>query len=208
MPFRKHQTATEGTSAIPEPRALPELLSLLSGPLAEQRQSAIRALVAYPAAALFLCRRLRIEEDAASREALTTTLMRIGGPDVIDGVVPLLRHENASVRQAVSEILAELPQDLFPHIETLLDTPDADMRIAVAATLRGADHAGSEAWALAILKDESDVNVVATALEILNEAGTSNALDMLATVAARFADEPSICFAVDVVRARIQRNMQ
>jgi hypothetical protein len=54
-----------------------------------------------------------------------------------------------------------------------------------------------------VIATEPHVNVCATALDLLSELGTAKALVSLASLKARFADEPYIQFAANLALRRI-----
>jgi HEAT repeat protein len=178
-------------------RDLPGLLLQLASDDVNERRWAARDLAQHAvAAAPALCQRLEAEPDRATREAIAISLTKIGGETVVSGLLPLLRSDDAALRNGVIDILKELPGDVAPHMETLLDDPNPDVRIFVVNVLEALRHPKVEDWLIAVISMDPNVNVVATALDLLGEVGTEAALPALGSVLKRFPGETFIDFAV------------
>jgi len=179
-------------------RDLPGLLLQLGSDDVNERRWAARDLAQHAAAAApALCQRLEAEPDRATREAIAISLAKIGGAEVVSGLLPLLRSDDAALRCSVIDVLKELPKDVAPQMEALLDDPNPDVRIFVVNVLEALRHPKVEDWLIAVIRMDPNVNVVATALDLLGEVGTESALPALDTVPKRFPDEPFIAFAVN-----------
>ena len=205
MALRKSQRDSRPPTVEPS-RTLPELLLPIDSPTPAERQAAIMALAGHPISAPVLCQRLEVEDDTASREGLAIALIRIGGPVVVSGLLPYLKSDAAVLRNIVIDILKELPAEVAPHMESLLDDPDSDVRIFVINVLEALRHPNVESWLIAVIRIDAHVNVVATALDLLSEVGTEASLSALQSVRARFPDEPFIIFAATNALERIQRS--
>jgi HEAT repeat protein len=184
-------------------RDLPGLLLQLSSSDTRERGWAARDLVQHPAAVHALCQQLETEPDKATREAISITLAKIGGDAVVSGLLPLLRSDDAALRNGVIDILKELPGDVAPHMEALLDDPNPDVRIFVVNVLEALRHPKVEDWLIAVISMDPHVNAVASALDLLGEVGTESALPALGNVVKRFPDEPFVAFAVNNAIQRI-----
>jgi hypothetical protein len=57
---------------------------------------------------------------------------------------------------------------------------------------------------MAVIENDTHVNVCATALDLLSEVGTIASLSALQKLKARFSDEPYITFSADLAIKRIQ----
>jgi hypothetical protein len=57
-----------------------------------------------------------------------------------------------------------------------------------------------------VIDADAHVNVCATAVDLLSEVGTAWALEPLARLKARFAEEPYIQFAADLALRRIHED--
>jgi len=191
-----------------EPRDYPRdtegLIEQLQDPDPSVRRWAARDLAIHPDAVPELCQHLARERDLSVREVMFTTLGCLGGDDVIDGLVPLLRSEDANLRNGAIEVLAELPEEVGPHIEVLLRDADADVRIFTLNLMNDLRHPQVGQWLANVLTHDPHVNVVAAALEVLAEVGTPQAAHAPQLARQRFADDPFIGFAADLAQQRIE----
>jgi hypothetical protein len=167
------------------------------------RRWAARDLGTHPQAAAALCARLALEPDASVREVLFTSAARLGGVEVVRALLPLLRSEEAALRNGAIEVLAGLHEAVAPHIEALLHDADTDVRIFTVNLLGDLQHPRVPQWLAQVLLHDPAVNVVGAALEVLVEVGTPDALPALQAAAERFADDAYIGFAVELARGRI-----
>ncbi len=184
-------------------RDLQGLLRQLEDGQAKARRWAARDLAAHPEAAQPLCRQLSVEPDASTREAILASLLTIGTSEVVDGLVRLLRSDDAALRNGAIDVLRQLPEAVAPHMETLLSDSDPDVRIFALDILQGLTHPKVTEWLAAVLTGEEHPNVVATAVDRAAEIGTPEMAAMLEKVAARFPTEPFIRFSVDTALDRI-----
>lgn len=192
------------------PRDTRGLLAQLQDPDPEVRRWAARDLAQCPEAGMAatvtvtLGRLLARETDASVREALFTSLCTLGGTAAVDAFLPLLRSEDAALRNGAIEGLACLPDVAGPRIDALLQDPDADVRIFTVNLLGCLRHPQVGAWLGQVLLQENAVNVVGAAVEVITEVGTAAHLAALDAAGARFADDPFIAFAIDLARTRIE----
>lgn len=186
------------------PRDLDGLCAQLADPDAGVRRWAARDLAIHPQAAPRLAARLDAESDASVRAVLFSSLAQIGGPAVVDAVLPLLRSEDAMLRNGAIELLAGLPDAVAPRIEALLADADSDVRIFSVNLLGQLPHPRVPYWLAQVLQRETEANVVGAALEVLAEVGGPELAQPLRQTMARFADEPYITFAAELVLQRIE----
>jgi len=104
------------------------LLCQLDSDIASERRWAARDLAQYPKSAGTLLAALPVESEHAVREALFDTLQQIGGEAVILGLIPLLRAENAELRNGAIEVMQSMPTEIADHIMELLNDRDSDVR--------------------------------------------------------------------------------
>jgi len=206
MGLRKTSTST-GLRRV-EPRDYDRdaagLIHQLNDPDSGARRWAARDLADFPEAAEALARRLADETDNSVREVICTALTRIGGAAVVEGVEPLLRSEDANLRNSAIEVLSALPQAVGPRIEALLHDEDVDVRIFAVNLLGELKHPEVPDWLKQVLHSDTHVNVVAAAIEVLAEVGSAKALPALQEARKRFADDPFIGFAADLAQQRIE----
>lgn len=186
------------------PRDVEGLLLQLSAGDAEQRRWAARDLAGVREAVPLLGARLPAEPDPRVREALFTTLAATGGTAAVDALMPLLRSEDAQLRNGAIEALAGMPMAVAPRIAALLRDADADVRIFTVNLLGELRHEQVVPWLLQVLRGEREVNVVAAAIEVLAEVGSPEHVAPLREAAQRYPDDPFIAFAADTAAARIE----
>jgi len=184
------------------PRDYAGLVQELDAPRADVRRWAAKDLGDHPQAVPDLCGRLASEGDGAVRDGILSSLVRIGGTAVIDGVVPLLRSEDAGLRNGVIEVLKALPDDTAERIAALLRDPDPDVRIFAINVLESLRHPGVEAWLIEVLEGDDHENVCTTAIDLLAEVGTPVSVPVLQAVRHRF-DSEFVRFACALALTRI-----
>ena len=210
----KKSTEAAGLRRV-EPRAYPRDLQGLVAQLADGdpavRRWAARDLAAEAEAevAPWLCARLNEEADASVRAVLFTSLSQLGhqaggGGAVVRGTLPLLRSEDAALRNGAIELLAGLPEAVAPHMEALLNDADGDVRIFSVNLLVDLPHPRVPQWLAHVLVHDEAVNVVAAALDVIAEAGGRESLPAVQAAKARFAADPFIGFAADFALERIE----
>jgi hypothetical protein len=185
------------------PRHAAGLIEQLADADAGVRRWAARDLAAHPQAAAALCERLAIEADASVRSVLFTSAARLGGSAVVSALLPLLRSEDAGLRNGAIEVLSGQREVVAPHIEALLHDADADVRIFTVNLLGDLQHPRVLHWLTQVLLEDEAVNVVGAALEVLAEVGTPDSLPALRAAAARFAGDAYIEFAAEMAGERI-----
>jgi len=176
----------------------------LRDPDISTRRWAARDLVDHPQLARALCDHLAQEGDVSVREVMFTALGQIGGALVVQGLLPLLRSEDANLRNGAIETLASLPNDVGPSIDALLQDADVDVRIFTVNLLGDLRHPRLPEWLGLALKQDTHVNVVAAALEVAAEVGGGPLLAAVKAARSRFADDPFIGFAADLAQQRIE----
>lgn len=186
------------------PRDLAGLLAQLGSADAERRRWAARDLAVHPQAAHALGDALARESDAGVRYALFTSLSTLADADSVDVLLPLLRSEDAGLRNGAIEALAEMPQAVAPRVQALLHDADADVRIFAVNLLADLRHPLVPDWLAQVLAEEAQVNVVAAAIEALAEAGSPRHVAALRAAAARFGADPFLGFAAQMAIDRIE----
>jgi HEAT repeat protein len=168
------------------------------------RRWAARDLAAFAEAAPRLCAQLAVEPEASVRAVLFSSAAMLGGTGVVEGLLPLLRSEDAALRNGAIEVLAGLPQAVAPRIESLLLDADSDVRIFTVNLLGNLPHPRVPQWLAQVLRSETEANVVGAALEVLAEVGGRELAAPLRETRRRFADDPFISFAADLALERIE----
>lgn len=206
MAFVKQQTphaisSDERTTA----RDFHGLCDELESDHANARRWAVRDLVNFPHASEVLIARLTVEEDASVRTAILSTLAQLGDEIAMSGLVMCLRSDEASLRNEAIEVLKAIPDEIGPIINTLLNDNDSDVRIFTINILESLRHENVEQWLISVIDNDDQVNVCATAVDLLSEVGTDLSIQSLINLKQRFANEPYMCFSVDLALKRIQQ---
>ena len=206
MAFIKQQAAQEiSEDERSTARDFKGLSAELNSEQLTARRWAVRDLVNFPNASDVLVARLKIEEDASVRTAILSTLAQLGDEIALDGLVMCLRSDEASLRNEAIEVLKAIPDEVGPIINTLLDDSDSDVRIFTINILESLRHEHVEQWLIRVIDNDDQVNVCATAVDLLSEVGTELSVQSLLNLKQRFDNEPYICFSVDLALKRIQQ---
>lgn len=185
-------------------RDLPGLLAQLRGGDAEQRRWSARDLAAFPQVAATLGEHLLTERDSRVREALFTTLTAFASEEAATALLPLLRSEDAQMRNGAIEALQSMPLAVAPRVDALLRDTDPDVRIFTVNMLGELRHEKVLPWLEQVLQTEAQVNVVGAAIEVLAEVGSPADIAALQATVRRFADDPFIGFAAQMAIERIE----
>jgi HEAT repeat protein len=169
----------------------------------EERWSAARAAVDVPGGADALAAALRSEIDPRIREAMFTSLVRIGSSDSIDALLRFLRSDDASLRTGALDAIRTLPHLVRDHLPALMNDDESDVRVLSCEVVRGLPGAEATQMLCDLLSRESEANVCAAAIDVLTEVGDAAALPALEQCEARFRDTPFLAFAIKVARDRI-----
>jgi HEAT repeat protein len=189
-------------AALLKPSAAEVLTGLGSGN-PEERWAAARAAAELPDTAAALAAALPQESDRRVREAMFTSLARIGTRDSIAGMLPMLRSDNAALRTGALDALRSsviATHELLPH---LLNDPEVDVRILSCELARSLPSEEASRSLCALLDREAEINVCAAAVEVLAEVGNHAALPSLAQCAQRFSQVPFLTFAIKLAADRI-----
>ena len=206
MALHRSSAATELRGIVERqyPRDDRGLIAQLCDSSPAVRRRAARDLASHADAALLLGERLGVETEPSVREALFTALTMYPSEAAARTLLALLRTEDARLRNGAIEALAAMPAAVGPHITSLLRDPDSDVRIFTVNLLIDLRHARVAQWLLQVLQEETHVNVVAAAIEVLAEVGTVAELPALRGARERFADDVFIGFATDIAIERIE----
>ena len=201
--IRKKDSETVAQEDRKQTRECPDLLLSLEDDSATVRRWAARDLIHCPGAADALVNRLKRETELSVREVILTTLTLLGDATAVHGLVDCLRSEDAALRNEAVEAMKQLPDEVAPIMQALLTDADPDVRIFTVNILESLRHPEVEAWLIEVITSDPHINVCATAVDLLSEVGTTAALQALAALKARFAQEPYIQFAANLALRRI-----
>ncbi len=209
MPFRK---TSEDKAQAPEvekrksERTFEDLLNQLNSPVASERRWAAKDLADYKDSANELVKRLMKEEDLSVREQIFLSLMIVDGNVAIKGIIDCLKSDDASLRNQSIETLKQMADVVAPYIENLIKSPDSDTRIFAINILESLRHPNVIKWLVEVIEGDTNVNVCATALDLLAEVGNEASLPAIEKVKERFKEEPYIQFTADLAIKRIITN--
>lgn len=203
MAFIKQNTSKLAEEARHQPRDYDHLLSQLNDADAAVRRWAARDLADFSDASSALIARLNNEKDNSVREVILTTLTRLADATAIAGLAECLRSEDPALRNESIEVMKQLPDNVAPIMRSLLLDADPDVRIFAVNILESLRHPEVEHWLIEVIVNDDNVNVCATAVDLLAEVGSSDAESALLNLKARFHNEPYIQFVVDLALKRI-----
>lgn len=115
-----------------------------------------------------LVKRLQVDSSHFVREVIVTSLKTMNGPELIENVIPLLRSDDAFIRNAAIEILSARGENAIESIKKLLHDSDKDVRKFALDVLFQLNDFYS-AYMIAEALDDSDINNVITAVEYLGK---------------------------------------
>jgi HEAT repeat protein len=127
------------------------------------------------------------------QEAVDRALRKIGGPDVVAAVIPLLRSADAPVRNIAMDLLRALGGSDFEALRVLLGDDDPDIRIFAADILGAMGTSLSVPPLCKALLHDPEVNVRYQAAVSLGVLANSEAADALNKA---LQDEEWVQFAV------------
>jgi|WetSurMetagenome_2_1015567.scaffolds.fasta_scaffold386542_2 hypothetical protein len=201
---RKSQTGEKRELRFRD-RSKEDLLAQLGDAKAIERRWAARDLAEYADAMPALCACLETEGDEAVRAAILTTLLKQRSPEVALRLTGMLGNEDAALRSAVMDVLADMPDQLDALVEPLLRQEDADLRIMVVTVVARLAHPTVPAWLLKVAQQDAHANVVAAALEGLGECGTADMIAGIRAVADRFPGTPYLAFTAETAAGLVGR---
>jgi len=189
------KTAAKGEQRFRD-RSKEDLLNQLGDPQASERRWAARDLGEYADAMPVLCDCLEMETDTTVRAAILTSLLKQRSPQIALRLSTLLRSEDAALRSAVLDVLADMPEQFVPVVDPLLHDEDPDLRILAVTVVSRLAHPKVPALLLDVAECDAHPNVVAAALEGLGECGTTKMIERVQAIAARFPGNAYLSFTV------------
>ncbi|MDI1472377.1 MAG: HEAT repeat domain-containing protein [Thermodesulfovibrio sp.] len=179
------------------------LITQLSNQNPTERRWAARDLAEYKEASGYLIEQLKKEKDIAVREIIISSLLAIGDEIAISGLINYLKSDDAHLRNSAIEALKQIPEQVAPYIEKLLQDKESDIRIFTINILESLRHPKVIKWLIDVIEKDENINVCSTALDLLAEVGTEEALPAIKKVKERFKNEPYIQFVSDIALRRV-----
>jgi HEAT repeat protein len=169
---------------------------------ADERWSAARSLTS-PGDVGALAAALMAESDPRVREAILTSLARIGGVESVEAITPHIRSDDASLRTAALDSLRAMPGAVAASLPQLLADADPDVRLLACELVRAMSGRDATRLLCDLIGVDPEPNVCASAVDVLAEVGGPEAAGALDACAGRFPNEPFLAFAIKVAKQRI-----
>lgn len=205
MPLIRKPSPAPGTA--PSAPDAPAVRRMLASDRDEDRWSAARAAAELADAVPLLRDALAREANPRVREALFTSLVRLGTPESVETVLPFLHSDDARVRTEACDALAAMASSAWPWLPALLRDPDPTVRIQACGLVRAMPPDDAVRLLSDLLESESNANVSAAAIDALAEIGGADALSALARCQQRFEATPFLAFASRVATDRIRAQL-
>jgi HEAT repeat protein len=200
MPLIRKTSGAEPPAPGPD---FEEACAALRSDQIEERWRAARTLAWFAQASAILGAAAASEPEARVREAMFTSLARIGTLDSLRALTPHIRSDVAAQRTGAMDALKAIPEGLPTVMAGLLKDPDADVRVLACDLARELPAAQATGLLSAVLDTEAEVNVCAAAIDVIADIGSPDALPSLQRCAERFPTEPFLTFAIKVAKERI-----
>jgi HEAT repeat protein len=188
----------------PDPSDARRAAEMLRAGSADERWSAARTLGGRPDGTKTLAEALTRETNLRVREAIFTSLVRLGSMEAIDAVLPHLRADDANLRTGALDALRAMIGAARTVLPTLLRDPDADIRVLTCDLARELPAPDATKLLCEVLARETELNVCAAAVDVLADIGEAEALPFLRDCAARFQEANFLGFAINVAMERIE----
>lgn len=145
-----------------------ELIKALESEDERDRAFAVEDIVyeGIPNCIELLVEQLKIEKSQYVREVIIRNLKTLPGTELVEEIIPLLRSDDAFIRNAVIDIMAEQDEESVSLLRPLLKDEDKDVRKFVLDILFQLNSPFSAAM-IAESLDDSDINMIITAVEYL-----------------------------------------
>ena len=186
------------------PPGLAAVITALANGTADERWAAARAASDLPDSAGALGEALVAERNPRVREAMFTSLARMGTPQSIELILPFLHSEEAHLRTAVLDALRTAQSAARPYLPRLLEDADPDVRLLACELVRSLPAEEATGLLCRLLDVEREPNVCASAVEVLAEVGGTQALPVLARCEERFRETPFLAYSIKIAADRIR----
>lgn len=205
MSLIKKKSQQQSSVAEEAPLSFREYEQLLFSEVVDDRRLAVRGLAEWQDVEWLptMIAALKAEKDAGVQELILQTLRVRGGDAVVDALVPFLSSDDAHLRNAVIDVLQQMPSETETHMEGLLADNDADVRIFAINIMASLQSASVPHWLEKVISHDQNLNVCMTALDLLAETGEKSMCASVEGLLTRFPDEPYVAFSVDRVKKRL-----
>lgn len=185
--------------------SLSQLESMLLSDRVEDRRFAVRGLANCKEADSLssLVAVLTSEPDQGVQDLVLQVIKERGGDVAVVLLIPLLRSDDAHLRNAVIDTLQQMPAEMESHMTQLLQDADPDVRIFAINIMSSLQHSLVPQWLLLVIQQDEHLNVCMTALDLLAEIGEKSMCADVTHLLSRFPNEPYVSFAVSQVQKRL-----
>lgn len=197
-----------GASAPPPALNADEVLKMLVGGTDDERWTAARNASGVTGGTEGLGKALIRESNVRVREAMFTSLARIGTAQSIEVILTFLRSEDAHVRTEALDALESAGSAAWPYLPVLLKDDDADVRILGCELARSMPAREASPLVCTLIESEPEANVCASAVEVLAEIGGAEALPALERCRERFRESDFLAFSIKFAADRIRGQSQ
>ena len=180
-----------------------ETLKSLSDADANRRWRAARDAADLDGGDAALATALLIEKDPRVREAMFTSLARLGTPAAVEAIISRLRSDDAGLRSGALDALRIMIPQIHDLLPRLLTDQDTDIRILSCELARSLESAEASLLLCRVLDHDPEANVCAAAVEVLAEVGGPEAMVSLQNCALKFGGSPFLSFAIKAVIDRL-----
>ncbi|HEX9159004.1 MAG TPA: HEAT repeat domain-containing protein, partial [Rhizomicrobium sp.] len=138
-----------------------DLESRLTSPSADTRWGAARDAADRPENVHLLSQALARETDIRVREAIFTSLAKIGSPESVNGLVLALHSDEANLRTGAMDALRLVPAQIEEYLPQLLTDADSDVRVLACDLAREVSATTAQSLLCALVDKEPHANVCA-----------------------------------------------
>lgn len=146
-------------------------------------------------------------DDLVRREEVVVALLRLNTKEVVSGFLNLLLSPEPTLRSAALEALQIMAKEHLEQIALCLFAAERDLRILVLNVLMESRSLWAAGPVRRLLQtEETDENVLATALEALGELGDATDLTLLEQIAKRVQEgggHPFMDFVIQKTREKL-----
>ena len=179
---------TPDVAPDPAPAAA-ELFGALNDRASDVRSAAARRLASSPGGPEALGVALGRETDDRVREAIFTSLTLADSAAAVEALSPHLRSDDAGLRRGTLDALRAMSLTARPYLPTLLADPDADVRLLACEVVRELPSTDATPLICALLERETELNVCASAVDVVAMALTVRLLGFHLLLLPTFAVE-------------------
>jgi HEAT repeat protein len=200
MPLIRKKPDVAAPPSVPAPLCVDALTSGSD----DERWAAARSAADHPDAARVLGDAVALERDPRVREAMFTSLGRIGTAASVEALLPLVRSDDSALRTGALDALRAMKSVVQPYVAQLIRDPDSDVRLLACELVRTLPSEDASALLCTLIDSEREPNVCASAIEVLAEVGGRDALPALARCEERFRNVPFLVFSIRITTDRIR----